>query len=224
MALINPELVLIDLDGTLVDSVPDMVWSVDTMLDMIGLSGRGEQKIRQWIGDGLENLIKCALTDDMHTEPDPELFNKAFPLFLELYADNTCRNTCIYDGVEIGLDYLKKNNYRLGCVTNKREQFTYRILETLDMYNIFDIIIAGDTLPKKKPDPLPLLHAAGLFNVKPENALMIGDNVNDITAARAAGFQIICVSYGYNQGRDIRDAGPDAVVDSLAQLPDLLNA
>ena len=224
MAFINPDMVLFDLDGTLVDSVPDMAWSVDTMLDLIGLPRCGEQKIRQWIGDGLENLIKSALTGDMHTEPDSSLFDEAFRLFLDIYADNTCRATCVYDGVETALDYLRTNKYKLGCVTNKREQFTCRILEALDIKNHFGIVISGDTLPRKKPDPLPLFHAAEFFNAKPANSLMVGDSVNDITAARAAGLHVICVSYGYNHGRDIREAAPDAVIDSLAQLPILLTA
>ena len=224
MELINPDMVLFDLDGTLVDSVPDMAWSVDAMLDSIGLPGCGEQKIRHWIGDGLENLIKRALTDNMHTDLDPSLFEKAFRLFLDIYAANTCRATCIYDGVVSGLDYLKKHKYRLGCVTNKREQFTRRILEVLCINNRFEIVISGDTLPRKKPDPLPLLHAADFFNAKPENSLLVGDSINDITAARAAGFRVICVSYGYNHGHDIRDAAPDAVIDSIAELPSLLTA
>ena len=224
MTLTNPDMVLFDLDGTLVDSVPDMAWSVDTMLESIGLPVCGEDKIRHWIGDGLENLIKCALTNAMHTEPDRFLFDKALHLFLDIYAENSCRATRIYDGVESGLDYLKRKKYRLGCVTNKREQFTCRILEALDIKNHFGIVISGDTLPRKKPDPLPLFHAAEFFNAKPANSLMIGDSVNDITAARAAGLHVICVSYGYNHGRDIREAAPDAVIDSLAQRPILLTA
>lgn len=224
MTLINPDMVLFDLDGTLVDSVPDMAWSIDSMLDLIGLPPCGEQKVRHWIGDGLENLIKCSLTNGLDTEPEPGLFEKAFRLFLDIYSDNSCRSTYIYEGVENGLDYLKKNRYRLGCVSNKREQFTRGILETLGIGENFEIIIGGDTLPRKKPDPLPLLYAAEFFNVRPENSLMIGDSVNDINAARAAGFRIICVSYGYNHGRDIRKSGPDAVVDSLERLPELLIA
>lgn len=222
MTLINPDMVLFDLDGTLVDSVPDMAWSIDKMLDSIGLPPCGELKIRHWIGDGLENLIKSSLTNGSPAEPDPGLFEKAFRLFLDIYSDNSCRSTYIYDGVENGLDYLKKNKYRVGCVSNKREQFTREILETLGIGENFEIIIGGDTLPRKKPDPLPLLYAADFFNARPENSLMIGDSVNDINAARAAGFRIICVSYGYNHGRDIRESGPDAVVDSLESLQELL--
>ncbi|MGD8526885.1 MAG: HAD-IA family hydrolase, partial [Thioalkalispiraceae bacterium] len=109
-----------------------------------------------------------------------------------------------------------------GCVTNKAAQFTIPLLKDLGVHDDFSIIICGDTLEKKKPDPLPLLHAAEFFGVKPENAMMLGDSISDVKASRAAGFQIVCMSYGYNHGVDIRDAHPDAVIDSMAELPDIL--
>jgi len=107
-------------------------------------------------------------------------------------------------------------------VTNKAAQFTEPLLRDLGIAGFFPIVISGDTLPKKKPDPLPLLHAADFFGVAPSAALMIGDSISDVKAARAAGFQIICMSYGYNHGQDIREAHPDAVIDSMAELPQLL--
>jgi phosphoglycolate phosphatase len=107
-------------------------------------------------------------------------------------------------------------------VTNKAAQFTHPLLKELGIFDRFDIVISGDTLPKKKPDPLPLLHGAEHFGVKPENALRLGDSMSDVKAARAAGFQIICMSYGYNHGEDIRDYNPDAVIDTMAELKDLL--
>ena len=110
------------------------------------------------------------MTGETQAEPEQELFDEAYKIFLKVYEDNTCNNTYFYDGVEAGLDYLKKNKYKLGCVTNKREIFTHNILESLGIYNDFDIVISGDTLPKNKPDPMPLLHAAEFFKVKPENS------------------------------------------------------
>jgi phosphoglycolate phosphatase len=107
-------------------------------------------------------------------------------------------------------------------VTNKQSQFTNIVLETLGIQNAFGIVISGDTLAKKKPDPLPLLHAAEHFGVSASKALMVGDSVNDVSAARAAGFQILCVSYGYNHGQDIRLANPDLVIDSLAEFSNIL--
>jgi len=109
----------------------------------------------------------------------------------------------------------------LGCVTNKPSRFTEPLLRQLGLYDKFGIVVSGDTLAEKKPHPAPLLHAAAHFHVPPSECLLIGDSVNDVQAARAAGFHVVCVSYGYNHGHDIREAEPDAVVDSLAELPAL---
>ena len=224
MALRKPEMVLLDVDGTLVDTAPDLAYAIDRMLQEIGLPVCGEKKVRAWIGSGIEQLVKRALTDDFTGKPENGLYEKAFPLFLDIYADNACKRSRIYNGVSEGLNYLKENDFKLGCVTNKRARFTNTLLKTLGIFDDFGIVISGDTLSKKKPDPMPLLHAARFFKVKPEAALMVGDSKTDVSAARAAGFQIIGVTYGYNLGEDIRRANPDAVVDSLAELPGLLNA
>jgi phosphoglycolate phosphatase len=224
MVFKETEMVLFDLDGTLVDSAPDLAYSVDATLHEIGLPARGEAKIRHWIGNGIERTLKRAMLDNMAGEPDADLFNKALSIFMEIYSNNATRQSRFYDGARESMDYLKNNDYMIGCVTNKREKFTHILLKELGVFDYFGVVISGDTLPKKKPDPLPLLHAAEYFNVRPEHALMVGDSTNDVYAARAAGFKILCVSYGYNHGRDIREARPDAVVDSLAELPVLMSA
>jgi len=143
-------MVLLDLDGTLVDTVPDLAYSIDTMLMEMDLPAHGEEKIRTWVGSGIERLVKRALTDDFNGEPESTLYDKAFPLFLEIYGENTCKRSRFYNGVEYGLDYLKKNNFKLGCVTNKREQFAISLLITLGIIDDFGIVIGGDTLPEKK--------------------------------------------------------------------------
>ena len=143
-------------------------------------------------------------------------------MFLDFYEDNTAERSYLYDGVREGLDYLKSQGYQLGCVTNKSEQFTHPLLKVLGIFNDFKIIISGDTLAKRKPDPMPLLYCAEYFNLKPEECLMLGDSVSDVKAARAAGFDIICMSYGYNHGNDIGDENPDLVIDSMSQLSDHL--
>jgi phosphoglycolate phosphatase len=224
MTLRKPEMVLIDVDGTLVDSVPDLAYCVDEMMKALGMPEHGEAKVREWVGNGVERLTRRALIGQLDGEPDEALFNKAYPIFMELYAENTSKRSLLYPGVKEGLAYLKSQGYKLGCVTNKAEQFTVPLLTDLGIADNFEIIISGDTLPVKKPDPGPLLHAAEFFGVKPENALMIGDSVSDVKASRAAGFQILCMSYGYNHGMDIRDANPDAVIDSMAELPAILGA
>ena len=119
---------------------------------------------------------------------------------------------------------MRDAGYKLGCVTNKAAEFTEPLLKDLGIYDRFGIVISGDSLPKKKPDPMPLLHAAAHFGVPVEKSLMLGDSVSDVNAARAAGFQIVCVSYGYNHGQDIRTAKPDAVIDSMVELEGLLES
>ena len=220
----KPEMVLSDVDGTLVDSVPDLAYCVDEMMKQLGMPVRGEAAVRTWVGNGVERLTRRALINQLDGEPDEALFEKAYPIFLELYAANTSKRSVLYPGVREGLDYLKSAGYKLGCVTNKVSQFTLPLLKDLGVHDEFEIIICGDTLAEKKPHPMPLLHAAEFFGVKPENALMVGDSISDVKAARAAGFQIVCMSYGYNHGVDIRDSHPDAVIDSMAQLQAILES
>ena len=218
----KPVMILIDVDGTLVDSVPDLAFCVDAMMAAMGRPSHGEARVREWVGNGVERLVRRALVGALKGEPDAADFDRAYPLFLELYAENTSKRSCLYPGVRAGMDLLKSAGYQLGCVTNKAAQFTEPLLKDLGIFDDFSIVISGDTLSTKKPDPAPLLHAAEFFGCEPANALMIGDSVSDVAAARAAGFQIVCMSYGYNHGVDIREAAPDAVIDSMIEVPPLL--
>lgn len=219
----KPKLILIDVDGTLVDSVPDLAFCVNEMMKRLGMPEHSEQDIRNWVGNGVERLTRRALIGQLDGEPDEALFRKAYPIFLELYAENTSTRSVLYPGIREGLNRLRDAGYVLGSVTNKASQFTVPLLKDLGIYDDFAVVVAGDTLDKKKPDPAPLLYAAERMGVHPADCLMIGDSINDVTAARAAGFQIVCMPYGYNHGNDIRDANPDAVIDSLAHLDTLLS-
>jgi len=219
---IKPHMILIDLDGTLVDSVPDLAYCVDELMVRLGRSPHGEAVVRNWVGNGVERLVRRALTGTLDGEPSEADFDRAYPIFLDLYAENTSKRSVLYPGVRDGLDYLLTNGYPLGCVTNKAAQFTLPLLKDLGVLNVFGLVVSGDTLPEKKPHPAPLLHAAAHFGVEPAEALMIGDSVSDVKAARAASFSIICMSYGYNHGQDIRAAEPDAVIDSMAELKGLI--
>jgi phosphoglycolate phosphatase len=218
----QPRMILIDVDGTLVDSVPALAFCVDAMMARLGRPARGKSEVRNWVGNGGERLVRRALTGTLDGEPDEADYERAYPIFLELYRENTSERSHLYPGIREGLDYLKASGYPLGCVTNKAAQFTEPLLEDLGVRGYFEIVVSGDTLPRKKPDPMPLLHAAAHFGVEPADALMVGDSVSDVNAARAAGFAIVCMSYGYNHGRDIREAQPDAVLDSLIQIKGLL--
>ncbi|MBB1125792.1 phosphoglycolate phosphatase [Thiospirillum jenense] len=221
---LQPALVLIDLDGTLIDSVPDLTFCVDAMMACLKRPPAGEALVRTWVGNGVETLVARALTGTLHDTPDPLEYAQAYPIFLEFYAEHTCQRSRLYPGVREGLDWLVANGYRLGCVTNKAARFTEPLLAHFQLCDYFQLVISGDTVAEKKPSPLPLLHAAQFFNVNPAQSLMVGDSISDVKAARAAGFAIICMSYGYNHGNDINATTPDAVIDSMIQLSQLLVA
>ena len=218
----SPKLIMIDVDGTLVDSVPDLAYCVDETMKAIGKKPWGEAQVRHWVGNGVPKLVERSLTGELEGTLDQVEYDQAYPIFLELYSHNTSVRSCLYDGVKEGLDYMKAQGYTLGCVTNKDEQFTLPILKDLGIFDYFGIVVSGDTLSKKKPDPLPLLHSAEFFGIDPQHSLMLGDSVSDVKASRAAGFEIICMSYGYNHGNDIRDTNPDLVIDSMAELKEYL--
>ena len=206
MTIFQPKLVMIDVDGTLVDSVPDLAYCVDQMMLSLDMPVRGEETVRHWVGNGVPRLVERALTGELDGSPSQEAFDKAYPIFLDLYAQNSSVRSTLYEGVMEGLDYLKSKDYLLGCVTNKAEQFTLPLLQSLGIIDYFGTVISGDNF----------------FNIKPNECLMLGDSVSDVKAARAASFQIICMSYGYNHGNNIADENPDLVIDSMAQLRDYL--
>lgn len=223
--MLRPKMILVDLDGTMVDSVPDLAFCVDGMMARLGRPPWGEARVRDWVGNGVERLVKRALTGTLEGEPTEADFARALPMFLELYAANTAVRSRLYPGTEEVLAALRDAGYPLACVTNKAAQFTEPLLRALGVRGYFAFVVSGDTLTEKKPHPAPLLYAAHQLGVRPEEALMVGDSISDVRAARAAGFgAIVCVSHGYNHGRDIREAAPDAVIDALSELPALLGA
>jgi len=218
----KPEMVLIDLDGTLIDSVPDLAYCIDEMMQRLGRAPCGEDRVRTWVGNGVERLVKRALTGELEAEPGAAEFDRAMAVFNELYAANNSVRSRLFPGVREGLEALRSAGVKLGCVTNKAACFTEPMLRELGIMDFFGIVVSGDTTAQKKPHPAPLLYAAEFFKVGATHALMVGDSMHDVHAARAAGFAVVAVSYGYNHGIDISEAAPDAVIDSLAQLPGLL--
>ena len=143
--LTKPDMILIDVDGTLVDSVPDLAYCVDEMLKQLGMPAQGEAKVREWVGNGVERLTRRALIGQLNGEPDEALFQKAYPIFLALYAKNTSTRSVLYPGVKQGLAYLKAAGYKLGCVTNKVAQFTEPLLKDLGIYQEFAIVVSGES-------------------------------------------------------------------------------
>ncbi|WP_010322885.1 phosphoglycolate phosphatase [Marinobacterium stanieri] len=216
-----PQRVMFDLDGTLVDSALDLTAAVDNMLQAIGREPAGEERVRQWVGNGAPVLVKRALTGEIHPSEEslePELFQAAFEVFLAAYTQSNGRYAKLYPGVEEMLIHLQQAGVPMAVVTNKPMAFTTPLLKAMKIEQYFDQVLGGDSLPVKKPDPLPLLSVLEATGCAPEQALMLGDSRNDVDAARAAGCPVICVSYGYNHGEPVENCSPDRVVDSFAEL------
>lgn len=214
---------MFDLDGTLVDSAPDLAHGIDAALESLGLPPRGLEQVRRYVGNGVERLVKRALTGDMWGEPEPSLFEEAFARFLDLYGESNGRHTRVYPGVTEALQRLRDAGMTLCVLTNKKRRFTGPLLKAKGLDGFFEFWICGDDLDRQKPDPAPLLHAMSRRGVSATATWMVGDSGTDVATARAAGVRVVAVSYGYNHGRDIRESKPDAVVDSLLQICTILD-
>jgi phosphoglycolate phosphatase len=216
------KMVMIDLDGTLIDTVPDLAAAGNRMLADLGRPAWPPEKATTWIGNGVPRFVKRNLTGEMWAEPEEALFQQGLALFQKHYAAAVSALSRPFPGVVEGLDQLTAQGFALACITNKAEAFTLPLLKDLGLYKYFRLVLSGDSLPRQKPDPLPLHHACRHFGITPDHGVLVGDSSNDVEAARAAGMPVICVTYGYNHGHDIRDARPDAVVDSLLEVPQYL--
>ena len=214
--------VMIDLDGTLLDTIPDLAVAANMMLTELNMPALPEATIRNFVGKGINNLIERTLTGSMDGKPDAELFQQALPIYERSYRAVNGKHTTIYPGVMEGLDRLREQGFPMVCVTNKSERFTLPLLDYVSMSGYFEAVVAGDTLPQRKPDPAPLLHACRQLNIAPSDMLMIGDSLNDAQAARSAGCPVFCVTYGYNEGHDVHTLDVDAIVASLVDATRLI--
>lgn len=213
---------MIDLDGTLLNTADDLALAANLMLRELGRPELSIATIQTFIGKGIQRLVERSLTGDINGKPDAELLASALPIYHRHYAQNLCVKTHAYDGVIEGIINLKKEGFKLACITNKSETFTLPLLRATSLLDYFEIVLSGDSLPKKKPDPMPLLHICKYFGVQPQDALLVGDSLNDAIAARAAGCYVFCVPYGYNEGRDVRKLDCDAIVESIDDASKLL--
>lgn len=216
--------VLIDLDGTLLDTAPDLAAAANRMLVHVGLPPHEPQLIATFIGKGIPMLVRRALASSLAGTADEAQYERALPLFERYYAEESGRRAKPYPGAREGIKRLRELDLRLACVTNKTERFTCELLERTGFAASFDLAVCGDTVARKKPDPMPLLFACERFEVSPGEALFIGDSLNDVTAARAAGCPVWCVPYGYNEGLPVDTLDCDRVVATLGEAAGLIAA
>jgi phosphoglycolate phosphatase len=214
--------VTIDLDGTLLDTVSDLAAAANMMLAELERPPLAQAQIRTFVGKGIVNLVQRTLAGHIDGVAEPALMERAMPIFERCYTQMNGRHTTIYPGVKEGLERLRTLGIPLACVTNKSTRYTLPLLDMVGFAPYFEQVVAGDTLARKKPDPAPLLHVCEGFGVAPRDMLMIGDSVNDTQAARAAGCPVFCVTYGYNEGHDVRTLDTDALVATLDEAARLV--
>ena len=224
MKFSHKKVILFDLDGTLINSSPDLALAVNHMLETLDRDIFSEDIIDGWVGNGALMLVQRALSGQRTVDEslDNVLVQNALDIFLAYYAKNLCNETVPYPHVKSTLNTLQAKGYRLTIVTNKPFAFVEPILEGLGMNGLFELILGGDSLPLKKPDPAPLLHVSEKLGISVEKCVMIGDSKNDILAANACGMQSVGVTYGYNYGEDIRVHNPTVIIKDFSELLELL--
>lgn len=216
--------VLFDLDGTLLDTVADIAAALNRTLLEHGCDPLAESDVRRLIGRGSPILIERALglQGRKFGEADQAAMLERFFHHCGELEESNESGTQPYPGAAGSLRTLHEAGLRTAVVTNKQRRFADALLRRLGLAGWIDAVIGGDSCPRRKPDPQPLIFACESLHVPPSESLMVGDSVNDVEAARAAGIPVVCVSYGYNEGRDPRTLECELLLDSLAELPALL--
>lgn len=214
--------VLIDLDGTLVHTAPEISRAANSMLTAMHLPALTVAQITTYIGDGATTLVKRCLTSGLNGEPTVAVLTLAKTLFFEYYA-KIVTESLPYPNVVNGLKAIKAEGLRMACVTNKPASFTLPLLEKSGLLPYFELVVSGDTLPKKKPDPDQIFYVCEQFGVSVQEAALVGDSRTDITAARSAGCMMVAVPYGYNQGLHIQQSEVDALIDNIGDTLDIID-
>jgi phosphoglycolate phosphatase len=207
--------VLFDLDGTLADTAPDMARTVNLMREKRGLSTVPLSQVRPHVSKGARGMIGAAFD----VSPEDERFQAMREEFLDLYMGNLCIDTRLFPGMESLLGSLEERGIAWGVVTNKFERFAFPVMEGLGLAQRAAVIVGGDTCPRPKPYPDPLLHAAKAINVDPARTLYVGDDERDVQAARAAGMPVLAAGYGYLGDGPLPEAwNADGVVGSVEEI------
>ena len=221
MKLLQPlQAAIVDLDGTMIDTLGDFVVVLNLVLNELALGPIDRGFVEHTVGKGSEHLIRSTL---QHVGADAALYAPAWALYQQHYLEVNGEHADVYPGVVEGLTLLKSRGLRLACLTNKPTEFAQPLLRLKGLAGFFSAVFGGDAFERKKPDPLPLIKTCEALGATPAQTLMVGDSSNDARAARAAGCPVVLVSYGYNHGDPVREVDADGVVDRLDQLPGLLH-
>ncbi|HEU5437417.1 MAG TPA: phosphoglycolate phosphatase [Telluria sp.] len=216
--------VIIDLDGTMLDTVPDFCVAINRMREELTLAPISAQQVENLVGKGSENLIRGVLALDFDAAGVDRHYTAAMAAYQRHYLAINGDHATLYDGVIEGLAALQAMDLRMACVTNKPIAFARPLLAKMGLAPYFEIVYGGECLPRKKPDPMPMLQVCADFDLAPADVVAIGDSSNDAEAARAAGCWVLAVPYGYNHGRSIHEADSDGIVESLLEAATLISS
>lgn len=216
--------VLIDLDGTLLDTAAEIAASAADMLAELGLEPVAAPLVRDFIGKGIPSLVRRTLGQSLGRVPDERRIGSGIESFFFHYEKRNGQLATAYPGVREGLTTLYSMGFSLACVTNKAERFTLPLLRSTGLESFFSAIVSGDTAARKKPAPDPILAACRQLGVAPPAAVMVGDSTNDALAARAAGCGILLVPYGYSEGVEVQNIECDGIVPTLLHVAGLLSS
>jgi len=224
LKFLNKKVIIFDLDGTLIDSSPDLALAINHMLKKVNRNTFSLDEIHHWVGNGAETLVRRALSGSstIDNNINKDEFKKALDIFLKFYAENLAVATVTYPHVLSTLSKLKEHGYRLAIVTNKPFDFVAPILKELKLEAFFELYLGGDSLKERKPNPAPLLYICKKLNVNVEESVMVGDSKNDILAAQDCNMQSIGVTYGYNYGEPIATHNPDIYFSDFSEIGELL--
>lgn len=214
--------ILFDLDGTLIDSLPDLAWSLDRAMEELDLPVCGEARARGWIGNGVDLLVTRALAFALQSQPEPEQVTEGVRLFRQHYQNHSWVDSRLYPGVKDTLKRFHEVGVRMACVTNKPAQFAGPLIEAAGLADFFSAVLGTALEREKKPDPQMALEALDLLQLNPSQALFVGDSITDFATARNAGLPIWLVSYGYNSGLNLHSLGAERVIDKFFELGQLV--
>lgn len=218
------EAAIIDLDGTMIDTADDFTAGLNGMLAQLDAEETSREEVIGYVGKGSEHLVRSVLAPRFDASVAQTRFDEALAIYQDEYAKINGLRTRLYPEVEAGVAAMHRNGVKLACVTNKPHRFAIELLKQYGLHDYFAVVLGGDSLSKKKPDPLPMLTACERLGVAPAAAVAIGDSENDAFAGRAAGMATLTVPYGYNHGQSVQTIKSDGIVASLLEAAKVIAA